>query len=139
MEPSFTILEHPSDIGIEARGNTMAEAFQKAAEGLVSLIVDITTVSASDSREILIRAPESSQLLVRWLSEILYFYDGQGFISGKFEISKISGTALTATVRGEPFISKKHKTRLDVKAVTYHQLLVSEDSNGALVRVYFDI
>jgi SHS2 domain-containing protein len=42
-------------------------------------------------------------------------------------------------VKGERFSVEKHDTRLDVKAVTYHQLSIEENEKGARVRVYLDI
>jgi SHS2 domain-containing protein len=76
---------------------------------------------------------------MKWLTEVLYLYDGQGFAAGHFVISELSSTRLKATLSGEPFDAIKHAPRLDVKAVTYHQLLVEEAAEGARVRVFLDI
>jgi SHS2 domain-containing protein len=135
----FTILDHPSDLGIEARGTTLAEAYQNAACGLMSLILECARVEPREIRDVTITATDHEQLLVRWLSEILYLYDGQQFASREFHISELGATTLRATLRGEPFSPDKHHTRLDVKAVTYHQIQVREDQGGATVRVFLDI
>ncbi len=139
MEQGFSILEHPSDLGIAAHGASLAEAFESAARGLISIILEPATVSACEEREVRIEAGDREQLLVRWLSELLYLYDGKKFVGSEFRISQLSDTLLIATVRGEPFSPLKHATRLDVKAVTYHQLAVEETSGGASVQVFLDI
>lgn len=139
MPSGFVILEHPADLGIEARGRNLAEAFQNAATGLMSVILDLSLVDAHESRRVSVHASDHEQLLVRWLSEVLYLYDGMGFVGKDFHIREISGTTLTATISGEPFTLGKHQTHLDVKAVTYHQLVVQAKEEGALVRVYLDI
>jgi SHS2 domain-containing protein len=132
-------LEHPADIGIEARGDTRAIAFGRAAAALVSLIVDPSTIRTSVRKSIILHASDADQLLVRWLSEVLYLYDGTGFIAGTFEITICTPTQLEATVGGEAYDCTRHTTRLDVKAITYHQLAVLEDSHGWRVRAFLDI
>ena len=132
-------LEHPSDIGIEARGASCAEAFSRVAAALVSLILDPSTVEASDRHTVSLHAPDVEQLLVRWLSEILYLYDGCGYVSKEFRISICTPTCLEASVSGEAFRPEKHTARMDIKAVTYHQLAVWQDAGGWGVRVYLDI
>ena len=139
MQPGYTILDHPSDLGIEARGRTLAEAFEQAAIGLMSIIVDCSFVERSVSRQVTLVASGSDQLLVKWLSEILYLYDGKHFVCSEFIVSNLRETALTATVSGEMLDPKKHTTKLDVKAITYHQLSVREESKEVVVQVFLDI
>jgi SHS2 domain-containing protein len=139
MTNGFTILEHPSDLGIEARGVTLQDSFERAAEGMMSVIVDVSTIESRQEKKISIEAFDKEQLLVRWLSEILYLYDGQKFLSKEFHIKEFSSKKLIAQVEGEPFDAIKHRSKLDVKAVTYHQLEVRESNNDAYVRVYLDI
>jgi protein archease len=135
----YKIIDHPSDVGIEARGLNLAEAFSSAASGLMSIILDLNTVSPTEEKEIIITADDEGQLLVKWLSEILYLYDGTRFVCKEFKIQGLEPTCLRALVRGEEFSEAKHRTKLDVKAITYHQLLVEENDKGGLVRVYVDI
>ncbi len=139
MQSDFTILEHPADLGIEARGQSLSEAFQNAAIALMSVILDLSIISPDETREITIHSIDRDQLLVKWLSEILYLYDGQRFVAKDFHINTFSSTLLQANVRGEIFSESKHRTNIDVKAVTYHQLVVREDKKGGLVRVFLDI
>lgn len=139
MQHGFSIIEHPSDLGIEARGRTLAEAFALAAEGLMSVILDLSCVELKETREIQLTASDHEQLLVKWLSEILYVYDGQHFVPGKFSVSKLTDTLLTADICGDKFSPDKHRTNLDVKAITYHQLVVWGDAGGGYVRVFLDI
>jgi len=42
-------------------------------------------------------------------------------------------------VTGEFIQEQKHRLRIDVKAVTYHQLSVRQEPNGSTVRVFLDI
>jgi SHS2 domain-containing protein len=139
MTPGFTILDHPADLGIEACGQTLAESFEQAALGLMSVILDPETVELVESREIYLDAIDTEQLLVRWLAEILYLYDGLHFAPVKFAISSISENHLQAILSGERCNQEKHLTRLDVKAITYHQLSIEQNEMGSRLRVFLDI
>lgn len=140
-EPSsgYVLLDHPADVGIEAFGKDLAGAFEQAALALMSVILDPDKIDCTQSRAITLEGADPPHLLVRWLTEILYLYDGQSFAAGKFIISDLTLTRLGATIVGEPFDERKHAPRLDVKAITYHQLLVEEVATGARIRVFLDI
>lgn len=139
MDKCYTILEHPADLGIEARGANLAEAFEAAAEGLMSLLVDPATVQSLETRHVALSASDAGQLLVKWLGEILYLFDGENFVSSKFAINKWSDDSLSAEVAGEKLDPSRHVTRLDVKAITYHQLQVKQNQSGGQARVFLDI
>ena len=139
MEEGYRILEHPADVGIEAFGHTLAEAFEYSARGLTSLIVEPASVDRLEQRFVSLKGTDPENLLVRWLSEILYLYDGEDFLLSDVNISRLSEGELDATLVGEKLIEGKHKLRMDVKAITYHQLKVGETPEGVFLRVFLDI
>ena len=139
MEAGYRILDHPADLGVEARGNTLAETFEQAACGLVSVIVDPGSVRPVESRSAKIEAGDHQQLLVRWLTEVLYLYDGLKFVPREFKIERLSSHILEAQVWGEPFDRLRHTLRLDVKAITYHQLEIRRRGSGHWLQVFLDI
>ena len=116
MEKGFKILEHPSDIGIEAYGNNLKEAFEQSAVGLISIILDPSKIESVETKKIEIYSTDYEQLLVKWLNEILYLYDGENFVSGNFQIESLSPTSLTANIKGEYFNNGKHATKMDLKS-----------------------
>ena len=139
MKPLFEILEHPSDLGIEARGATMEEAFQNAAFGLMSIIAGSSKIESYERRSISILALDRENLLVRWLAEILYLYDAEKFLTADTKIERMNNTSLNATILGQQFDASKHELKLDVKAITYHQLMVEKIDGIWIARVFVDI
>jgi SHS2 domain-containing protein len=135
----FRILDHPADLGVEAFGSNLAEAFEQAAVALMSIILELSTVRELQTRTIELSAGDHGHLLVKWLTEVLYLYDGEGFVAGRFKIGRLTPTHLDAKVYGELFYPERHITKLDVKAITYHQLEVNENANAARVKAFFDI
>ncbi len=139
VHPGFRILEHPADLGIEGSGSTLAKAYEGCALGLVSIFVDPSSVRTLAERRITLTALDPDQLLVKWLEEVLYLYDGDGFIVRKPTITNLTDTHLEASLRGESFDARRHRSRLDVKAITYHQLLLAKKAKTFTARVYVDI
>ena len=138
MDHSYEILEHPSDLGIRATGASLAEAFVSAARGLLHVILEGTAQERSE-RVVTLTASDRGHLLVRWLSEVLYLYDAEHFVPAAFRFTEFSATSLRAEIRGEAFDDARHQTKLDVKAVTYHQLAVEEHPGRCQVTVFLDI
>lgn len=139
MNSGFRVLEHPADIGIEAHGPTMADAFEAAAAGLLSLIVDPASVSVAATKQITLSGDDDAHLLVRWLSELLFLFDGEHFVPHQARIDSLAGNELRATVTGEVLDPSRHALRMDVKAVTYHRLTIEHAGRSSTVRVFFDI
>ena len=139
MNSGFRILEHPSDLGIEAWGPTLSDAFRQSAFGLVSIIVDPATVREREEKRLQVSGSGTDNLLVRWLSELLYLYDGEDFLMANVEITSLNDFSVEAVVRGERLDPVRHQSRLDVKAITYHQLKVTQENGIWAARVFLDI
>ncbi len=137
MEP-YNTFEHTADVGIEARGATLEEAFANAARGMFSVIVDGSDIAAVDKRELSLEATEDDeQLLVDWLSELLYIHDVEGLVFDCFDVSIDGG--LEATAWGEPYSRETHGYGSEIKAVTYHLLDIKRTKKGVELKVLFDI
>lgn len=134
---AHTIIEHPSDIGLDAYGQTLIEAFEEAAYGMLSILAERAHVRPEMQKHVTITTEDAPQLLVKWLSELLYLYDGEKFIPSVIRITALTETGLEAVVSGELFDPGRHMPLLDIKAVTYHQLRIDRNRNE--VRVYFDV
>ncbi len=128
-------IEHTADVGIRAYGKTASELFAAAAEGLFSLIADPAKVEPKGEVEIRLAAEDLPQLLVAWLSELLFLHETQHLLFSKFEVH-IRGASLRAHAWGETIDKRKHELKLAIKAVTYHRLSV--DVKKGVAEVIFD-
>ncbi len=134
----FRIIEHTADIGIEAYGKTLEEAFENAAKGMFSIMTGGGKIESKIVREIKIPFDmDAEQLLVDWLSELLYIRDVEHLVFGEFDV-KID-KELVGKAYGEEYSIEKHGYGMEIKAVTYHMLEVKKDKKGYVVRCLFDI
>jgi SHS2 domain-containing protein len=139
MSGRFTLLPHPSDVGIEAHGSTLEEAFAQAANGLMSLIVDPATVRGGIPREIVLEGVGVEHLLFLWLSEILFLCDGEQYLMRHATVTNVNATHVRAIIVGEPIDRSRHVFRTDVKGITYHQIAVKHTAKEYTLRVFVDI
>lgn len=138
MRP-FEILEHTADIGIRAFGKTLPDLFANAAFALESIALELEFVKSRERYPITASGEDRESLLVNWLNEVIYYLDGKRIALARFEIDTLNGESIAAHAWGEPCDTERHRSRLVVKAATYHQLRIVEQDGGWIAEVYFDI
>jgi SHS2 domain-containing protein len=135
----FEILEHPADIGFRAHGGTLPELFANAAVAMLSIACEPDAVAPRLEYPLAAAGADWESLLVNWLSEVLYWFDGKRIAFREFRIIHLQPEAIRAVARGEPRDAERHRSRLIVKAVTWHQLKVVQTGRGWDAEVYLDI
>ncbi len=135
----FEILEHTADIGFRARGRTLKEVFESAAEALMFIAVDPEGIEPRSETYIEAQGEDVEALLVNFLSEILFVWDARRFAMRRFRVLELTPDRVRAEAQGEPFDPARHSAKLIVKAVTYHQLHIGQDEHGWRAEVYVDI
>ena len=135
----YELIEHTADVAIKAYGKNLSEAFENAAKGMFDIITDNSEVESTGQYEIKLEAPDLEQLLVDWLSELLFLNTSQNLVFGFFKVN-LDGKnkKLSANVFGEKYSISKHKIGVEIKAVTYH-MLEMRNKKPYHVQVLFDI
>ncbi len=135
----YRIFDHTADLGVEVTGATLEELYAGAALALFDLLTDLSSVRAGVAREIVVSGDEPADLLVNFLREILYAWNGDRFLMKACRIQEVSPRRLKALLRGEPFDPSRHRIQQEIKAVTYHQASVEKTGDGWVARVVFDV
>ena len=138
---SFEIIEHTADVGIRAKGESLPDCFAAAGRGMMHIVTDLEAVNESRSYPLQIKTDDLERLLFGFLSDVLYLHHVETFLFSEFSLELEEGNnhfSLTGEGRGEEFDPKKHEWRQEVKAVTFHELLV-ETHPHYNVEVLFDI
>lgn len=135
----FEVLEHTADIGFRAWGEDPARLFENAGRAMMAIAADLEGVAARVEHAVALDGADYEDLLVNWLSEILYLFDSDRLAPCAFHVDAIEPVALTGRIAGEPREPRRHRWKLIVKAVTYHQLSVSEKQGRWEAQVFLDI
>jgi SHS2 domain-containing protein len=137
-----------TDAVIEAYGGTLEEAFENSALGLVNTMFDLTTTSntsCSADKEIQIEAKgfDLQSLLYDWLEKVMLVVLMQHILLSDFKV-KISeekvgdyNYSLSGITKGERLNLEKHHYKVEVKAITYHEMEIKEEKERNRVTTRF--
>lgn len=138
----YEFVDHTADLAVRLMANSAAALFEEAAEALTDTICDVSTVRPTGAEQVALDSPDLDALLVDWLSELLYRFDVHGFLAAEATVTLQQDQercSLEATIRGERFDAERHRIKVLVKAITYHDLAIRETPSGWEATVVVDI
>ena len=130
---------HTADIGVHVYGGTLKELFSNAAFSMFDIIADLEGLKEPVSMDIKLTAPNSDELLVAWLDELLYNFYTKSIIFARFEIEELSDTAIKAKVFGRSVGDNRNRLKTEIKAITYSGLAIKKSKEGFQVDIIFDV
>jgi SHS2 domain-containing protein len=135
----YEFFEHTADLGLRVRAGDLDTLFAEAARALFAVIVDnLDAVRPLQQVEVRLAGTDRDFLLFDWLRELLYRFDAEHLVFGRFEV-RVTVDGLTGTAWGEPLDRSRHELAHEVKAITYHGLRVEQTADGWLAEVIVDI
>jgi len=126
-------------VGLIIRAETGAGLFAAAGLALFRLVCELGAVEERDSYELSGEAGDVGSLLVDWLNDLVFLFQGKRIVCRRFTFPEWSPTAYRAEAFGEPIDEQRHDPRDLVKAATYHGLSVRELPGGWEARVILDV
>jgi SHS2 domain-containing protein len=138
-EPAWEELEHPADVRLRIRGESLKDLLENAARGMVEVFLDPATVQNRGSFPVEADGEDAESLLINWLQEILFIFDAERFAPCRVEVTALEEGRVIGRLGGEQFDPDRHGTRTEIKAVTWHNLELKESESGLEVTVVFDV
>ena len=144
MSSSFRFLEDIAlaDIAFEAEGDSIEALFQGATRALIEIMADPQTILPSWTHRTVKMDAALDDLLVEWLSEIVYWKDAAGvvFREAPLMLTRDDGPwKLEATLIGAPVDHATQTLRNDVKGITRHLYSVRQEGGLWKARVVVDV
>ena len=135
----FTILPHTADAGLRIEAANLETLFAEAGRGLFSLIVsNLDGVAPRTTKELAIDGDDVEYLLFDWLSELLFIFESERLLLTVFNVL-VGPHGLEASVSGERVDRVRHQMEHEIKAITYHGLVVERTTRGWAAEVIVDI
>ncbi|MCU0503278.1 MAG: bifunctional riboflavin kinase/FAD synthetase [Anaerolineae bacterium] len=128
-------LEHTADWAIEVRGDSQRQLFARAAAAMYALQDADPARPITLARAVSASADNPAELLVAWLNRLLLNQEISGELYTRFAIHAISARGLLGAAYGYPG-APSHTA---IKAVTYHDLDVTQRAEGWTGRITFDV
>ena len=136
---SWETFEHDADVGLVVRGHDGPELFAEAGVALFDLVCDLAAVEERRRYELAGEARGVEALLVDWLNDLVFLFEGRGVVCRRFAFPVWTPTAYRAEAYGEDVDAARHAPRDLVKAATYHGLSVRTGAAGLEARVILDV
>jgi len=135
----YEFLDHTGDIGIRVWADDVKGLFEEAARALFDIITDRRKVVARLRREVAVQGSGREELMVAWLTELLYLHEVEDLLFCDFALAEIEQGSAKGVARGERRQEDRHLINTAIKAVTYHLLEVKEQDGRWQARIIFDI
>ena len=135
----FEILDHTADLGIVVTGDDLKDLFQNAADAMLRIMLERLPEKGGKTHDISIKSNDLPDLMVRWLGEILYLFEGENRLVTQTKIHDITPDHLDARIKTVHFSPTRHELVTEIKAVTYHQIEVIGKAGLWRARIIFDL
>jgi len=136
---SWELLDHTADVRLAVQGDDIGDFFITAARALAELLVGVVRPVSIEYHTIRAEGEGFEELLVDWLRELLFLFQGEGMIAVEHDIITIDRVHLSARCGCAVFDPMHMSVVTDIKAITYHDLFVIEDDRGVSARIVCDV
>ncbi|MDQ3887895.1 MAG: archease [Thermoproteota archaeon] len=131
-----------TDAVIEAYGTTLEETFENAAKALCDTMIDLKTVRPKREIKFSAKGNDLYSLLFDWLDKVMLLLVADGIAMSEFSV-KIkqykNSYLLEGITRGEPLELDRHHYKVEIKAVTYHEMEIKQGKDMTIVRFLLDL
>ncbi len=142
MAGGYRFLDHMTDAVIEAYGTTLEETFENAAKALCDTMIDLKTVRPKREIKFSAKGNDLYSLLFDWLDKVMLLLVADGIAMSEFSV-KIkqynNSYLLEGITRGEPLELDRHHYKVEIKAVTYHEMEIKQGKDMTIVRFLLDL
>jgi SHS2 domain-containing protein len=143
----YRYLEHSTDAIVQAYGSSLEELFENSAMGLVNIMFDIDKVENRQSETIIASDENLENLLFDWLEKVLLKIFIDQIVLSRFSIRVFEKHKnleekryfLEAQAGGEKVNYDKHNYKIEIKAITYHELKIQRTYTSYVATFLVDL
>ena len=139
MKKTYRLIDHTADFGIQVFGSDSKELFTNAALALFDVITEMDVLKGRNSCNITASGEDWPDLMINWLREVLYLWNGKEMLVKSVQILSLSENNISAKIYFDAYMPDRHIIKTEIKAVTYHQIQVKSSPSGWKAQIIFDI
>ncbi|MDH3443708.1 MAG: archease [Deltaproteobacteria bacterium] len=138
-EKNYRITARQSELAVRIVGKSQANLFVNAAVALFDVTTDGDKIEVKERMQLEVEGSDRDDLLVNWLRELLYLYQGSAFLLKEFIVQEIKDTLVKAEVGGEKLDPDRHEIKQEITAVAYHQSHMQKTGDQWIAQVIFEV
>jgi SHS2 domain-containing protein len=138
------MLDHTADVGFEVvEAPTLENLFDEARQALLMTVFEEPPEGGEYEDSMRLSAPDLETLLVRWINELVFLIQGDGFVPTgaemRIEEAGEGDFFLEARLTGASLDLEGYGWQGELKSATFHGLEVTRDSSGWRAQVILDV
>jgi SHS2 domain-containing protein len=131
----FEEIEHTADLCLKVWGTTITDLFINALDGMYHIMKVLHDPNSTiGSQKFFFEAMDQESLLVAFLDECNYFLQQEKKFM-EIETINIENSKLQGTFKSY----QVEKIQIEIKGVTFHNLVINHTSTGYSVQIVFDV
>jgi len=139
-QKKYRITKHQSELAVKVVGASQADLFANSAYTLFDVMVaDLDKVDCKDHIPLEIEGADRDDLMVNWMRELLYLYQGSGYLLKDFQIREVKDTIVKAEVAGEKIDPDRHEIKQEIAAIAFHKSRMDKTGNQWTAQVIFEV
>jgi SHS2 domain-containing protein len=138
-QKKYRLMTRQSELAVKVVGNSQADLFANSAFALFDVMTDVEKIEIKERLPLEVEGADRDDLLVNWMRELLYLYQGSGYLLREFQVREVKDTLVKADVCGEKIDPDRHEIKKEVAAVAYHQSRIQKTGNQWTAQLIFEV
>jgi SHS2 domain-containing protein len=136
---NYRIIARQSELAVRVVGTSQTNLFVNAAFALFDVITDTEKIEAKERMQLEVEGSDRDDLLVNWLRELLYLYQGSAYLLREFTVQEMRDTIVKAEVSGEKLDPDRHEIKQEIAAVAYDQSHMQKTGDQWIAQVILEV
>ncbi len=126
-------------MAVKVFGRSQADLFANSAFALFDIMTDIEKVQVREHLTLEVEGVDRDDLMVNWMRELLYLYQGSGYLLKEFQIREVKENHVRGEVSGEKFDPDRHEMQREIRSVLYDQSRIVKTGDQWTAQVILEI
>ena len=139
-QKKYRITKHQSELAVRVVGDSQADLFANSAFALFDVMLTaVDNVETKEKIPLEVEGTDRDDLMINWLRELLYLYQGSGYLLREFQIREVKDTVVKADVLGEKIDPDRHEIKQEIATVAFHKSRMQKTGNQWTAHLIFEI
>src|ERR671919_567456 len=138
-EKKYRLTTRQSELAVKVVGSSQADLFANSAYALFDVMTDVEKIEIKDRLPLEVEGTDRDDLMVNWMRELLYLYQGSGYLLKEFNIREVRDTIVKAEVCGEKIDPDRHEIKQEIGSVAFHKSRMEKTGNQWTAQVIFEL
>jgi SHS2 domain-containing protein len=137
-QKSYRITKRQSELAVRVTGNSQRDLFANSAFALFDVMTDVGAIEIKEKLPLEVEGSDRDDLMINWMRELLYLFQGSGYLLKDFQIHEVKDTVVKAEVCGEKIDPDRHDIKQEIAAVAYQHGRMEKTGNQWIAQLVFE-